>query len=159
MQNFHDYFGILLWLEVDVYVNGNFLLHYRVIKEEILWSVNKRLDVKIAIALVKNIKMNETDRAYQEIRQIAKEYQKKYENYQISKIPRINYSRQLFKAIGLDPTKRRPSSESLLRRAIKDKPFYQVNTLVDIGNWCSLEFLLPICVYDADNRQFEYPSI
>ncbi|HPR17358.1 MAG TPA: phenylalanine--tRNA ligase beta subunit-related protein, partial [Candidatus Cloacimonadota bacterium] len=53
-------------------------------------------------------------------------------------------------AIGMDPTKHRPSSEALLRRALKGLEYYSINTLVDIGNWCSLEFLLPICVYDAD---------
>jgi DNA/RNA-binding domain of Phe-tRNA-synthetase-like protein len=25
-----------------------------------------------------------------------------------------------------------------------------VNSLVDVGNWCSLDFLLPICVYDSN---------
>ena len=25
-----------------------------------------------------------------------------------------------------------------------------MNSLVDVGNWCSLDYLLPICVYDKD---------
>jgi DNA/RNA-binding domain of Phe-tRNA-synthetase-like protein len=62
----------------------------------------------------------------------------------------VQTARQLFRAINLDPTKHRPSSEALLRRALKAKPFHKINSLVDIGNWCSLDFLLPICVYDLD---------
>ena len=37
-----------------------------------------------------------------------------------------------------------------MQRVLKSKPLPRVNTLVDVGNWCSLDFLLPIGVYDAD---------
>ena len=53
----------------------------------------------------------------------------------------------------MDPIKHRPSSEALLRRALKGKNYFSINTLVDLGNWCSLDFLLPICVYDADKTE------
>ena len=52
------------------------------------------------------------------------------------------------KAFGFDPTRYRPSSEALLRRVLKDLGIYQINTAVDVNNWCSLEFLLPMCIYD-----------
>ena len=57
-------------------------------------------------------------------------------------------SRRMYHSIGLDPTKVRPSSEALLRRAIQQKPLYQVNTLVDVANYCSLDFQLSIGLYD-----------
>ena len=60
----------------------------------------------------------------------------------------VAVARRFYRAIGVEPTKTRPSSEALLRRAMKEKPFHQVNTLVDVGNWCSLDFLLPIGLYD-----------
>lgn len=56
--------------------------------------------------------------------------------------------RSMYKRVGLDPTKTRPSNEALLRRAIKGQPFPRVNSLVDVVNWCSLEFQLPYGVYD-----------
>ncbi len=59
-------------------------------------------------------------------------------------------ARALYKAIGLDPTRTRPSSESLLRRLKKGEPLPRINTVVDIGNWCSVEFQLPYGLYDAD---------
>ncbi len=58
--------------------------------------------------------------------------------------------RQLYRSIGIDPTKNRPSSEALFRRAIKGKPLYQINSLVDTCNFCSLSFMLSIGLYDAD---------
>jgi len=52
--------------------------------------------------------------------------------------------------VGLDPTKTRPSSEALLRRVRKGDTLPRINSMVDICNWCSLEFQLPYGLYDAD---------
>ena len=57
--------------------------------------------------------------------------------------------RTMYKRVGLDPTKTRPSSEALLRRVRKGDPLPRINSLVDICNWCSLEFQLPYGLYDA----------
>jgi DNA/RNA-binding domain of Phe-tRNA-synthetase-like protein len=57
--------------------------------------------------------------------------------------------RTMYKRVGLDPTKTRPSSEALLRRVRKGDPLPRINTLVDVCNWCSLEFQLPYGLYDA----------
>lgn len=59
-------------------------------------------------------------------------------------------SRQLYRKIGLDPTRRRPSSEALIRRILQNKPLYQVNTVVDAGNYCSIHFALSVGLYDMD---------
>ena len=57
--------------------------------------------------------------------------------------------RAMYKRVGLDPTKRRPSSEALLRRVRKGDPLPRINSMVDVCNWCSLEFQLPYGLYDA----------
>jgi DNA/RNA-binding domain of Phe-tRNA-synthetase-like protein len=56
--------------------------------------------------------------------------------------------RGMQKAFGFDPTRYRPSSEALLRRILKGQGLHSVNTAVDVNNFCSLEFLLPMCMYD-----------
>lgn len=56
--------------------------------------------------------------------------------------------RTMYKRIGIDPTKTRPSNEALLRRVRKGQPLPRVNSLVDIINWCSVEFQLPYGLYD-----------
>jgi DNA/RNA-binding domain of Phe-tRNA-synthetase-like protein len=56
--------------------------------------------------------------------------------------------RDMYRRIGLDPTKTRPSNEALLRRVRRGDPFPRVNGLVDAVNICSLECQLPYGVYD-----------
>lgn len=68
----------------------------------------------------------------------------------IGALPGVQLTRALYHAFGMDPTKRRPSSEALLRRALKGQPLPQVNTLVDVNNLISLRYLLPIGLYDLD---------
>jgi DNA/RNA-binding domain of Phe-tRNA-synthetase-like protein len=58
--------------------------------------------------------------------------------------------RTMYKRVGLDPTKTRPSSEALLRRVRKGESLPRINSMVDVCNWCSLEFQLPYGLYDAE---------
>ena len=69
----------------------------------------------------------------------------------LSEDQQIAAVRGLQKSFGFDPTRYRPSSESLLRRVLKGQGLYQINTAVDVNNLCSLEFLLPMCSYDLRN--------
>ena len=120
---------------------------------KLLWSKSPNLQVKLAVALTGGLTITQDDSAYAQLVAQGSRYREQYPDTPPGQIPGINNARSFFRAIGLDPTKRRPSSEALLQRALKDKGFHQVNTLVDTGNWCSLDFLLPICVYDADKIQ------
>jgi DNA/RNA-binding domain of Phe-tRNA-synthetase-like protein len=61
----------------------------------------------------------------------------------------ITAVRTMYKRVGLDPTKTRPSSEALLRRVRKGDSLPRINSMVDVCNWCSLEFQLPYGLYDA----------
>ena len=110
--------------------------------------LTNNLPIKLVYRKIQNIEVNNNTFAYREMVKLAKEYQQKFHNVSVGDIPGIQHARSFFRAIGIDPTKRRPSSEALLRRAISNKELYQVSNIVDVGNWCSLEFMLPICVYD-----------
>lgn len=57
--------------------------------------------------------------------------------------------RTMYKRVGIDPTKTRPSNEALLRRVTKGQALPRVNSLVDVINWCSFEFQLPYGLYDS----------
>ena len=59
--------------------------------------------------------------------------------------------RTMYKQVGIDPTKTRPSSEALLRRVRKGDELPRINSLVDVINWCSLETQLPFGLYDVDH--------
>jgi DNA/RNA-binding domain of Phe-tRNA-synthetase-like protein len=62
----------------------------------------------------------------------------------------VDEARKLYKAMGIDPTKTRPSNEALLRRVLKGQDLYVVNTLVDALNLCSLREQVPFGLYDRD---------
>jgi DNA/RNA-binding domain of Phe-tRNA-synthetase-like protein len=62
----------------------------------------------------------------------------------------LSDTRSMYKRLGIDPTKTRPSSEALWRRIRRGDPFPRVNSLVDIINWTSLETQLSFGLYDAD---------
>lgn len=53
-----------------------------------------------------------------------------------------------YKALGKDPSRFRPSSDALWRRVVKGKGLYQINSLVDLNNYLSLEFKMPFGSYD-----------
>lgn len=108
------------------------------------------LPINIVAKVVNGINVTEDNQAFNKMLELAKEYGTTYAGVSFSDIPGIQFARSFFRAIGLDPTRRRPSSEALLRRAVQGKDLYHINNVVDIGNWCSLEFKLPICVYDFD---------
>lgn len=63
--------------------------------------------------------------------------------------PVIAAVRAAFKATGKDPSRYRPSSEALTRRALAGKGLYSVNNIVDSGNLVSLMTGLPVGCYDA----------
>jgi DNA/RNA-binding domain of Phe-tRNA-synthetase-like protein len=63
--------------------------------------------------------------------------------------------RTMYKRVGLDPTKTRPSSEALLRRVRRGDELPRINSAVDVVNWCSVETQLPFGLYDADRIRGE----
>ena len=67
-----------------------------------------------------------------------------------SEVPGAGEARALYKALGIDPTKTRPSNEALLRRALKGEALFRINTLVDALNLVSLREQLPFGLYDLE---------
>ncbi len=64
--------------------------------------------------------------------------------------PAVAAVRAMYRRVGIDPTKTRPSSEALLRRLRRGEHLPRINTLVDVINWCSVERQLPYGLYDRD---------
>jgi hypothetical protein len=65
--------------------------------------------------------------------------------------PGYTLTRQLYKSFHIDPTKNRPSSESLWRRLRDKNEFPVVNPLVDLTNLLSLEFQICYGLYDLEH--------
>jgi DNA/RNA-binding domain of Phe-tRNA-synthetase-like protein len=81
---------------------------------------------------------------------LAAECAAKYKDHPLGEISTVKRIRAIFHRAGLDPTRYRPSSESLLRRAVKAKGLYFINSVVDLVNYFSLKMLWPMGLYDAD---------
>ena len=84
------------------------------------------------------------------LNRLAEECAAKYEGESLGELRTVRQIRAIFHRAGLDPTRYRPSSESLLRRAVKGKGLYFINSVVDLVNYFSLKLLWPIGLYDAD---------
>jgi len=68
----------------------------------------------------------------------------------INKRPTIAATRSIYKLLGKDPNRYRPSAEALCRRIIRDIPIYKVSTLVDIINLVSIRSGFSIGGFDAN---------
>lgn len=75
------------------------------------------------------------------------------ENYvieDISKNEQLKAAKACYRALKKDPTRYRISSDSLMRRIVKKKGLYKVNSIVDINNLISIKSGMSIGAYDAE---------
>jgi len=77
-------------------------------------------------------------------------FRQRYVVEDINKLPGIYEMRQLYKRLGKDPNRYRPSAEALCRRILKDKDLYRINTLVDVINLISIHSGFSIGGFDYD---------
>ena len=107
--------------------------------------------VRLGLFVLEGVRVREADASLAaEVDGYCAELRAKYGDAKSAEVPGAADARTLYKAVGLDPTKTRPSNEALLRRALKGEPLYRINTLVDALNLCSLRFQLPFGLYDLD---------
>lgn len=81
---------------------------------------------------------------------INQEIAKIKESYLKELPPGFSFSRKLYRAFHIDPTKTRPSSEALWRRLKNKDDFPSVNPFVDLTNLLSLKFQICFGLYDID---------
>lgn len=68
----------------------------------------------------------------------------------IKEDPQIIAAKKVYRQLGKDPARFRPSSDSLWRRVVQQKGLYQINGLVDVNNYFSLKWKVPFGSYDLD---------
>lgn len=109
--------------------------------------------VHLAVLYCENIEIGSGKELWAEFEIFCRGIAECYEGQTVSAVENIQSARELYRSIGVDPTRNRPSSEALIRRLIKGKKLYRVNSLVDAINYCSLNYLLPLGLYDLDRIQ------
>ncbi|WP_408009442.1 B3/4 domain-containing protein [Pseudalkalibacillus sp. A8] len=70
------------------------------------------------------------------------------ESKPISSIEPIQEWRKIFKKVGTDPARYRPSSEALLRRIYKGSQLGAIHSAADTNNFFSLQYQIPLGIYD-----------
>ena len=87
---------------------------------------------------------------WDEIESMGDHYRETLTTESLKDLPGIAATRRVYRACGKDPSRYRPASEALIRRQLKGKALYQIDTLVDLINLASIAFGYSIGGFDAD---------
>lgn len=87
---------------------------------------------------------------WDEIHALGEKYKATLTTESLKQLSGIAATRMVYRACGKDPSRYRPASESLIRRMLQGKEFYQIDTLVDLINLASIAFGYSIGGFDAD---------
>lgn len=87
---------------------------------------------------------------WDEINELGNKFKATLSTEKLKEMPGIAATRKVYRACGKDPSRYRPASEALIRRMLKGKELYQIDTLVDLINLASIAFGYSIGGFDAD---------
>lgn len=87
--------------------------------------------------------------------ELLREIKQNFTDHLLSSNEIIGHVRRMYRRVGWEPTKYRPSSEALARRILQNKGWYRINNVVDLGNLASAHAYLPMGLYDTDKIQGE----
>lgn len=90
---------------------------------------------------------------WQEIKALGEHYRQVLSTEALKAISGIEATRRVYRACGKDPSRYRPAAEALIRRQLKGKDLYQIDTLVDLVNLASIRYGYSIGGFDADKFQ------
>ena len=91
-----------------------------------------------------------SEELWQEIETLCNKFREELTTESLKEMTSIAATRRVYKACGKDPSRYRPASEALIRRALQGKELYQLNTLVDLVNLASIAYGYSIGGFDAD---------
>jgi len=105
----------------------------------------------ILTALIKGLEIKKKDARLESLKmKVINEVKDKYNITSLKDLPTIRLYRNFFWKIGIDPTKRRPAAEALIRRILSGGGLPRINTFVDSLNLASIKSEVPIASFDVD---------
>lgn len=110
-----------------------------------------QLELKIITCQV--INSASSDALWLELYHEIEEFREKFALNDINKRLSIAATRLVYRWLGKDPNRYRPSAEALCRRIVREIPIYKVSTLVDIINFVSIRSGFSIGGFDLDKIQ------
>ncbi|WP_144554717.1 B3/4 domain-containing protein [Bacillus sp. X1(2014)] len=119
------------------------------LSEEIIEQIP---NFKVGIIVYKNITVAESPQMIRGRLQLFQEsIYFDLENKNVTELSGIQEWRNIFKNYGKDPNRYRPSVEALYRRVQKQNFLSSIQSAIDINNFFSLQYQVPIGIYDLDN--------
>lgn len=112
------------------------------------------LGIRVAYSLAWGRPVKELDagQLHGEEERLLRELGERYSLETLRGNPVVRAYRDFYWRIGIDPTKTRPSSEALVRRALRGR-WPRISPVVDAGNIASARYMVPIGLYDAERFQ------
>lgn len=86
------------------------------------------------------------ERLHHEITKVSEELA----NISVKEIEGLELYREAFRAFNINPSKFPCSIESIISRIAKKGDFPSINPIVDLGNYISLKYKIPVGVHDTD---------
>ncbi|MDW8517578.1 B3/B4 domain-containing protein [Priestia flexa] len=109
----------------------------------------KNNDIKLGIIHYRNIKVSEAPQMLKgRLRLFQESIYFDLQDRTITSFEGIKEWRCIFKEFGTDPSKYRPSIEALFRRIQKQTYLPTINSAVDLNNFFSLQYEVPLGIYD-----------
>lgn len=107
---------------------------------------------QLGYMIIRNVKVQGTPTALaQKIFQLQTSIAEIYNIDDLANVPRLaSVGNHLYNQNEFDVTRYDVDSEELIRRVLKKKDTYYVNSAVVAAQYCSMHFLLPIGLYDLD---------
>jgi lysyl-tRNA synthetase class 2 len=133
-------------------------LPIRVIHKPVYFSIDPVVKtafptISVGMALIQNVKVTKTNPALEaEKARLLSGMNVQLEQIEVFK--EIASYRRLYREMGVDLKKRRPSPEALLRRVAQGKELYTVNTAVDAYNLAVMRHRVSLGAFDADKIEF-----
>jgi DNA/RNA-binding domain of Phe-tRNA-synthetase-like protein len=112
----------------------------------------------VSLALVETVGISNAGRAEgvdEQIEAVCRELRGRWAETPPASIPLLGPARELYRSIGIDPTRRRPSSEALLRRILRGDPLPRINPAVDLANLWAVASGLSVGLYDVGKLRGE----
>ncbi|MFC0272196.1 B3/4 domain-containing protein [Metabacillus herbersteinensis] len=104
---------------------------------------------KIGAILYENIEVSHSPQMLQgRLRLFQESLFFEYAEKNVTDIPSVKEWRNSFKLVGADPARYRPSNEALLRRVQKQQYISSMHSAVDLNNFLSLQYQIPLGIYD-----------
>lgn len=106
-------------------------------------------DARIGLLQAKAMRVRGHDAAlWTMLEELCERLRGEYSGKAAADRPEIAATRRAYRALGDDPTRYRPANEALLRRVLSRRALPQINTIVDVNNFVSLESGFALGCYD-----------